>query len=171
MVTAIRISSQDPQCYEFPAILDRSFTFSQAMSRRSLLHVAVETGNYDEVMRLLATDSGKHMLNANGLLWRTPLHLACIHGHLDVVRPLIDHGSDAYAVDKDFDTPFTLAVSYKNFDIASVLVKEYHCDPNARDKDNTPLLHSVYSKWDFDTLKFLVDHGERHTFNTSSQKE
>ena len=42
----------------------------------------------------------------------TPLHLACIHGHLEVVKVLCDSGADINAMKPDLKTPLALARAF-----------------------------------------------------------
>jgi ankyrin repeat protein len=44
---------------------------------------------------------------------RTPLHLACQQGHLDVVRILISYGASLELIDNEGRTPLDLAAGHE----------------------------------------------------------
>jgi hypothetical protein len=51
----------------------------------------------------------------------TPLHLACFHGHAEVVRVLIDRGADVNALGPDGRSPWHLAQAGHHAEIAALL--------------------------------------------------
>ena len=71
---------------------------------------AAKDGNVGEVLRLLlagdADPSAKY-----GFQQRTPLHIACLYGHLDVVRALLLAKADVESTDKDENTPLPCAAA------------------------------------------------------------
>jgi ankyrin repeat protein len=61
-------------------------------------------------------------VNARERLYgRTALMIAAAEGHLDVVRLLVEAGSDLNTVDAEGSTALTLARSYGNLDVAALL--------------------------------------------------
>lgn len=52
---------------------------------------------------------------------RTALHLACSEGHLDLIKYLIDHGSNVNAIDRFGDTPLSCAVWAKQHQVCAFL--------------------------------------------------
>jgi ankyrin repeat protein len=51
-----------------------------------------------------------------------PLHLACLHGHLDVVRALLSYKADANARNAAGDTPLMFACSGGHLAVALTLL-------------------------------------------------
>ena len=43
-------------------------------------------------------------INAKTSINRTPLHLACLHGFIEVAKVLVEYGADINAVDDDHNT-------------------------------------------------------------------
>src|SRR5262245_38827193 len=69
-----------------------------------------------------ALDTNYADVNARERLYgRTALIVAAIEGHLDVVRMLVEAGSDLNIVDAEGSTALSLARSYGNLDVAALL--------------------------------------------------
>lgn len=81
---------------------------------------------------------------------RTPLHWAAQHGHVEVVRTLIDNGANVNARDVFGRTPLHLAVSHPR---VIALLLEAGANVDARDSlSNTPLHRAVPSIESVDAL-------------------
>lgn len=65
---------------------------------------------------------------------RTPLHLAAIRGHTNIVRALINKGVDKNARDFDENTPLHYASEYGHFECIIYLVKEAYADATVKNK-------------------------------------
>lgn len=65
---------------------------------------------------------------------RTPMHLAAIRGHTNIVRILIDHGADKNCKDFDENTPLHHASEFGHFECIIYLVKEAYADPLIKNK-------------------------------------
>ena len=89
--------------------------------RREQLHSACTKGDIADVTRLLKEG---HNPNAFDELGRTPLHYAAQHGHLDVMRLLLDSGADVNAHDESVigDTVLLHVASNCSFEVAKVLI-------------------------------------------------
>ena len=69
----------------------------------SLLHIAVVYNCFNVVSFLLEECSGIDVKDNNS---QTPLHLACLSGHIQITHYLIQHDADLYAVDKYGYAPY-----------------------------------------------------------------
>jgi ankyrin repeat protein len=67
-------------------------------------------------------------------IMRTPLHLAAIRGHTQIVRALINSKSDKDARDFDQNTPLHYASEYGHFECIIYLIKEANADPTIKNK-------------------------------------
>lgn len=65
---------------------------------------------------------------------RTPLHLAAIRGHTEIVRILVNHGTDKNAKDFDENTPLHYASEFGHFQSIIYLVKEAEADAQMKNK-------------------------------------
>ena len=91
----------------------------------------------------------------------SPLQLASLHGRLDTVRYLLDHGADPNCQDDDHRTPLSLAANGKDdVEIVRVLL-DNDADANFHDKDGRTLIHRACA-YDFCTVslvRLLLEHG------------
>ncbi|KAJ7308280.1 hypothetical protein JRQ81_008809 [Phrynocephalus forsythii] len=91
---------------------------------------------------------------------RTPLHLACANGHLDVVAFLIDSKCQLDLCDSDMRTPLMKAVQCRQEPCAIHLLK-YGADPNIADARGDTALHLAASTASCSLGQHLLDHGAR----------
>ncbi|HEY3188153.1 MAG TPA: ankyrin repeat domain-containing protein, partial [Solirubrobacteraceae bacterium] len=75
------------------------------------IHDAVVEGRLDRVRALVEADPT--VLSAPGPNELAPLHLACIHRHVEIAELLIARGADVDAKSGAGDTPLHLAGSYR----------------------------------------------------------
>jgi ankyrin repeat protein len=104
------------------------------------LHEAVRNRCVAVVQALLAV--GSIEVNARDRSNRsTPLHLAALMGHVEVVQALIQKGANINAKNKNDRTPLHLAAFKGHVDIVNVLLAVGSIEVNARDRSNrsTPL--------------------------------
>ena len=75
----------------------------------SALHAAVRSGELQAISRLLGGDGGVgvdvNSVNDTGM---TPLHLACLHNHVEALAALVEHGADAAVRDASGESPVML---------------------------------------------------------------
>ena len=72
----------------------------------------------------------------------TPLHLAAVTGHLDVVKYLtLEQHCDPLSTDTEFNnTPLHFAVEYGQLEVVKFFIETLHCPPDIRGWLNmTPL--------------------------------
>lgn len=124
-----------------------------------LLFKAAKTGELDIVQKLVAffhldktfVDSKEH---SSG---NTALHMACRHGHFDIVVYLLENGTNVDALNNQLNTPFFLATENLHKDICQLLI-EWGTDVNKRNRS---------SKTAFE----LMRHYELKTFLEKKAKE
>lgn len=124
-----------------------------------LLFKAAKNGELDVVQKLVAffhldktfVDSREH---SSG---NTALHLACRHGHIDIVTYLLENGAKVDALNHHLNTPFFLATESLQKDICQLLI-EWGTDVNKRNRN---------SKTAFE----LMRHYELRTFLELKYKE
>jgi len=85
----------------------------------SQLHLAVMSGQIDDVRELISAGMDLNLKNSSGF---TPLHLAVMTGNEEIVRELIRKGADINAAGKSGYTPLHIASELNFFGTASDLV-------------------------------------------------
>ena len=84
-------------------------TNSKDFHKVTALHIAASEG-YVSVCEALLDYGSNTELNPRNVLDRTPLHLSCIRGHLEVSQLLVRSGADVNVQDFEGNTPLHLAV-------------------------------------------------------------
>ena len=88
----------------------------------------------------------------------TPLHLASLYGHLDIVRHLIEkHRCDLECRNKYGDAPLHDAALRGRLDIVQYLISERGCDPMCRGQYGRTALHAASFEGKLNVVKFLVE--------------
>ncbi len=125
----------------------------------TLLHFAAYGGDLSQVRRLLRKKGiGVNVRTQEGL---TPLHVAAMKGHTDIVRYLVRKGADINATDTSGYTPLHYAVLSGHTEVVRYLVSENvrRGNWNVRFKDGTTLLHFAAFGGDLKQVKYLVKKG------------
>jgi hypothetical protein len=86
---------------------------------RTVLHDAAESGELDQVMKLLADGSGVNARTGNGF---TSLALAALHGHCRVVLALLAASADVGLANAKGDTALHCAAEAGAADVAELLI-------------------------------------------------
>ena len=90
-------------------------------STNNSLHTAASCGETEEVKRILKAK--KCSVNIENDKRQTPLHLACLNGHLDIVDVLVnDFNANIGAIDREGNTPLSLAAGGGHVQIVLLLI-------------------------------------------------
>ncbi|XP_073112331.1 serine/threonine-protein kinase VIK-like [Elaeis guineensis] len=89
------------------------------VSRTSLILWHTHQNDVSAVRKLLEEDPG--LVNARDYDNRTPLHVASIHGWIDVSNCLLEYGADVNAQDRWKNTPLADAEGAKKFNMIELL--------------------------------------------------
>lgn len=108
---------------------------------RPLLHIAAEFG-HAPIINLLIKDHKAHV-NGKDEDGNTPLHIAALRGHLDVVKMLVENDARIDSRDHDGQTPLFKTMKYAEYRIAEYLI-ECGANVNLTDKAKTsPLIYAI----------------------------
>jgi ankyrin repeat protein len=123
----------------------------------SSINLAAYFGELDRVKELLAEQSDVDVKDHCGYI---PLHCAICGNHTNVVKLLIDRGSDSnakipYSVDW---TPLMLAVGTGSPDMVRLLITG-GADVNLSATNGNTCLHIAVNRHNLDLVKLLLDHG------------
>jgi ankyrin repeat protein len=120
------------------------------------IHYAAETGDLAKVHAIL--DENPREIGARGSLAMTPLMLAALEGHTDVVKLLLDKGAPVNETNEYKVPPLFMAAGAGHIDIVKLLLDK-GAKVNARtNHDNTPLEHAAQNGH-ADVAKLLIDSG------------
>uniref|UniRef100_A0A8C3HST2 Ankyrin repeat domain 27 n=1 Tax=Chrysemys picta bellii TaxID=8478 RepID=A0A8C3HST2_CHRPI len=156
-------------------------TFSRGSSVSSLSSASADTrqeeikNNYKEVRvikawylaklaRIPANGLGVNVTNQDGF---TPLHVAALHGHPELVYLLLKHGANISAKNINHAVPLHLACQKGHFQVVKCLVD---CNAKQNKKDvhgNTPLIYACLNG-QHEIAALLLEHGA--SVNLSNSK-
>jgi len=85
------------------------------------LHVACEFGHLDVIERLVAFHANINIQTTRPT-HMTPLYVASRNGHLKAVETLLDAGADSTITDQFGNTPFSVALSRNEVEVAKLLL-------------------------------------------------
>ncbi|XP_040267455.1 ankyrin repeat domain-containing protein 26 isoform X5 [Bufo bufo] len=89
---------------------------------------------------------------------RTPLHLACANGHLDVVKLLVENKAKLNVCDNDSRSPLMKAIQCQHEPCATILL-EHQADPNVVDVNENAALHLAALIPSMTVAVQLLEHG------------
>ena len=120
------------------------------------LYYAARLGFRDLAEHLIA-EHPEHV-NARGGREVTPMHVAAIAGHANILSLLIEHGIDVDGQGELHHTPLYRAILMGKLDAGQWLI-DHGADINARsDADWTPL-HSAVAARNIQSVRFLLERG------------
>ena len=87
----------------------------------------------------------------------TLLHLACQHGHLDIVQYLInDQNCNPETTTPNGRTPLHFACTSGHLHIVKCLITDHKCDPHLTDNDGYTPLDAASERGNIKTVKYLI---------------
>ncbi|NXN10796.1 ANR27 protein, partial [Indicator maculatus] len=105
--------------------------------------------------RISANGLGVNVSNQDGF---TPLHMAALHGHSELVSLLLKHGASISAKNVKHAVPLHLACQKGHFQVVKCLM-DYNAKQNKKDiYGNTPLIYAC-SNGQYETTALLLQHG------------
>lgn len=108
-----------------------------------LLFEACESGDAAAAARLAPRCSPYLAAGATGPEGDTALHLACLYGHTDVARTLLEAGHGAAVLDDNGGTPLHDAAASGHLDIVQLLLQQPGVVADAVDGDEETALHTA----------------------------
>ncbi|XP_053126363.1 ankyrin repeat domain-containing protein 27 isoform X2 [Hemicordylus capensis] len=108
-----------------------------------------------KLLRVPSSGLGVDVANQDGL---TPLHVAALHGHADLVSLLLRHGASSGVRNVSCAVPLHLACQNGHFQVVKCLME---CNANQNKKDihgNTPLIYACSNGYQ-EMVAFLLQHG------------
>ena len=120
------------------------------------LHYAVLLGQ-EAIVRMLLSTHGIH-LEVQASSGQTALQLATIHGHQDIVRALVEAGSDVDAKASNGQTALHLTTIYGHYDTVRALINA-GSDVDAQSSEGQTALHVAIAKGFLDMVRVLVEAG------------
>ncbi|XP_039574642.1 POTE ankyrin domain family member A-like [Passer montanus] len=100
----------------------------------------------------------KHRINGYNRDRLTPLHLACINGHADVVQFLVENKCKLNPCDKLDKSPLMKAVEYQHRDCAAILL-EHGANHDHRSINGNTALHFAVMVSSKSLVELLLEHG------------
>ncbi|XP_050179741.1 ankyrin repeat domain-containing protein 26 isoform X7 [Myiozetetes cayanensis] len=117
------------------------------------LHRAAASGDLAQVRQGLR----KYGIDGRDKAERTPLHLACASGHVDVVTYLVENQCKLNLFDNDNKSPLMKAVQCQQEKCVAILL-EHGADPNLADADGNTALHLAVLSPNTAVAGLLLEH-------------
>ncbi|XP_075003173.1 ankyrin repeat domain-containing protein 26 isoform X3 [Calonectris borealis] len=117
------------------------------------LHRAAASGDLAQVRQGLK----KYGIDGRDKAERTPLHLACANGHVDVVTYLVENKCKLNLFDNDNRSPLMKAVQCQQEKCVAILL-EHGADPNLADADGNTALHLAVTSPNTSVAGLLLEH-------------
>lgn len=125
---------------------------------QEVLHFTITDGNLGMV-KYIAENGGETMMDAEGESDLRPLHLACLEGHSEIIRYLVEeHKADVNARDDDGWTSMHYTCLYGNLETVRFLVEDYDAETDFAEVDGwTPLHCAATNKGHVDVVRYLLE--------------
>ena len=119
---------------------------------------ACEDGDFHKVKLLVEVGDVDPHSCRDEQYHNTPLHLASLYGHLDIVRYLVEQRNcDVNCRNKYKTTPLHFAAYKGRLHIVQYLIIERGCDPMCRGRYGAPPLHSACLDGRLAVVKYLLE--------------
>lgn len=141
----------------FSALAAAKFLPEMGFFPLSDIHYAAEVGSIRQVKKFLNKDIDVNA-KEKGENGETPLHVAALHGHKDIVEFLIESGAMVDSRDNDGRTPLHPAGWAGETEVATILIR-HGADVNAQDNFGDTPLHRAVHKGRKKTVQCLLRHG------------
>ena len=144
-------------------LLERTLENEQKRKQNESLYDAVVNGRYQDVIDLIQAGVDVHLSEGVPLKpyeneHNTPLHLAALHGYLDIVKWLIKKGANVNAKNRKEHTALHLAVHNAHKEVIRYLIQQ-GADINATEHEgDTPLAWAAYKR-QIEVVKQLIELG------------
>ena len=109
---------------------------------RSLIHL--ENGNKTDEMHTGRFERLVHRETKHCVMLFLALMEACMDGHVQVARLLLDHGADVNMPPDSYESPLTLSACGGHFELASLLIERGANLEEVNDEGYTPLMEGRY---------------------------
>ena len=120
------------------------------------IHKAAMEGDLAKVQALIAKDAS--LTDAKDEMGRTPLHLACHGGHIEMVKFLMAKGADIEAKFANGSTAIYWAIPEGHIDVVKLLIAK-GADIQAKQNDGTTLLHIAAVLGQTEITELLIEEG------------
>jgi len=140
---------------------DSSHTLPEILESESQLHQVVRTGKRKAVNEFLQSLGKGPQVDPKNSRDETPLHLACLLGHVAIVQFLVKYEADCNARDKDGNTPIiclAMANKDKAATIAGTLINR-GCSAGHYNNMNQTALHWAAKNGNPDFVRTLKQIG------------
>lgn len=129
-------------------------------------HIAVRDGDLHELKKIISKD--KSLVSEKSTLGFTPLYIASMEGHSDIVSYLLSQGADIEVKNHLEERPLAKAVKFGHIEVARILI-DNGAEVNAQDFQGLTALHWSISNGSLELVKLLVLNGADVTIKSSSK--
>ncbi|GBG31019.1 Ankyrin repeat domain-containing protein 17 [Hondaea fermentalgiana] len=126
--------------------LQHDLALRETSMRQTALHLAcAQPKELDEVVAILC--KSKAAVNLKDNEGFSPLHLAAMHGHVMIVKCLLNYNANAAARTKTGkETTLHIAAAYGHINITSILIRKGGAEVGAENKDGRTALHYAFTR-------------------------
>ena len=131
--------------------------FAKAKSNSSCLHIAAQVGDLKICKAVL--QNYDFDINARDDDGFTFLHSAAWSGYSELLKYLIETGSDIFSKTKNGRSCLHIAAEQGHLNICRMLLQRYNFLNHERDDDGLNVLHSAVLSGELELLQYLIENG------------